>query len=73
MNLLLYKWRTGAVSDEQVIGSLRQEHFQSKAKGRGLLALLLLAMGDKTRGTQSLQSFAKKDSQKGLEFQNLKL
>jgi len=62
VNLLLYKWRTGVVSDEQVITQLKQEHFQSKAKGRGIYSLLLIAIGNKTSGSASLKDFIKKDS-----------
>jgi hypothetical protein len=73
LNLLLYKWRTGMISDEEVIHQLKKDQYQSKAKGRGIYSLLLIAMGEKAKGVQNLKNFIKNDSQRGNEFQNLKL
>jgi len=54
LNCLLYQWRTGSLSDDELLGRLQQSPEGAGDIGTGLIGIVKLVVGEVTDGTEIL-------------------
>ena len=76
MNFLMYKWRTGSISDDELVSSLQQQEvFNQSDIGAGLKGIVKLCVGEIQEGAEILNKIAQPSAQdeNSGELRNLKV